>query len=59
MRCIIQFRKLGTDPAKSLERKVQRTLRKIKHKFEENKYKKLYQQVRDRDCFMENLKYIN
>ena len=37
-----QFRKLGTDPNMSLERKVERTLRKIKHKFEENEYKKLY-----------------
>ena len=37
-----QFRKLGTDPTMSLERKVERTLRKIKHKFEENEYKKLY-----------------
>ena len=34
MRCV--------NPTKSLERKVQRTLRKIKHKFEENEYKKLY-----------------
>ena len=34
------FRKVGTDPTKSLERKVQQTLRKIKHKFEENEYKK-------------------
>ena len=44
LRCVasIQFRKLDTDPTKSLERKVQRTLRKIKHKFEENEYKKLY-----------------
>ena len=32
----IQFLKLGT------ESKVRRTLRKIKHKFEENDYKKLY-----------------
>ena len=37
-----QFWKLETDPTKSLERKVQRTLQKIKHKFEENEYKKLY-----------------
>ena len=37
-----QFRKLGTDPTMSLERKVEWTLRKIKHKFEENEYKKLY-----------------
>ena len=37
-----QFRKLDTDPTKSLERKIQWTLRKIKHKLEENKYKKLY-----------------
>ena len=37
-----QFRKLDTDPTKSLERKVQGTLRKIKHKFEENEYKNLY-----------------
>ena len=36
------FRKVGTDPTKSLERKVQQTLRKIKHKFEENEYKKLH-----------------
>ena len=36
------FRKVGTDPIKSLERKVQQTLRKIKHKFEENDYKKLH-----------------
>ena len=37
-----QFRKLDTDLTKSLERKVQQTLRKIKHKFEENEYKKFY-----------------
>ena len=37
-----QFRKLDTDPTKSLERKVQQTLQKIKHKFEDNEYKKLY-----------------
>ena len=37
-----QFRKLDTEPIKSLERKVQQTLRKLKHKFEDNKYKKLY-----------------
>ena len=37
-----QFRKLDTDPTKSLERKLQQTQRKIKHEFEDNKYKKLY-----------------
>ena len=37
-----QFRKLETDPTKTLERKIQRTLRKIKHTFTENDYKKLY-----------------
>ena len=37
-----QFRKLNTDPTKSLERKVQQALRKIKHNFEDNDYKKLY-----------------
>ena len=37
-----QFQKLDTDPTKSLERKVQQTLQKIKHKFEDNEYKKLY-----------------
>ena len=37
-----QFRKLNTDLTKSLERKVQQTLQKIRHKFEENEYKKLY-----------------
>ena len=36
-----QFRKLDTDPTRSLERKVQLTLQKMKHKFEENEYKKL------------------
>ena len=36
-----QFRKLGTGPTKYLERKVQQTLWRIKHKFEENEYKKL------------------
>ena len=37
-----QFTMLNSDPTKSLERKVQQTLRKIKHKFEDNEYKKLY-----------------
>ena len=35
-----QFRKLDTDPTRSLERKVQLTLQKIRHKLE-NEYKKL------------------
>ena len=38
----IQFLKLDTDPTKSSESKVTRTLRKKKHNFEENEYKKLY-----------------
>ena len=37
-----QFWKLDTDPTKSLERKVQQTLQKIKHKFQENDHKNLY-----------------
>ena len=37
-----QFQKLDNNPTKSLERKIQRTLRKIKHKFEVNEYKTLY-----------------
>ena len=37
-----QFEKLDNTPTKSLERKIQGTLRKIKHKFEVNEYKKLY-----------------
>ena len=40
-----QFRKLDNDPTKSLERKVQQTLQKIKHKFEDNEYKRLYPTV--------------
>ena len=36
-----QLRKLDTDPTKSLEKKVQKTLQKIKQKFEDNEYKKL------------------
>ena len=35
---VIQFLKLDTDPTKSLESEVTRTLQKIKHKFEENQY---------------------
>ena len=35
---VIQFLKLDTDPTKSLESEVTRTLQKIKHKFEENEY---------------------
>ena len=37
-----QFTTLTNDPTKTLESKVQRTLRKIKSKFTEQKYKKLY-----------------
>ena len=37
-----QLRKLTTDATKSLERKLQQTLRKIKCNFEESEYKKLY-----------------
>ena len=37
-----QFRKLDIDPTKSLERKVQRILRKIKNNLNEDEYKKLY-----------------
>ena len=35
-----QFRKLDTDPTKSLEKKVWQ-IQKIKYKFEDNEYKKL------------------
>ena len=38
----VQFLKLDTDPTKSLESKVTRTLRKKKHNFEEKEYIKLY-----------------
>ena len=37
-----QFTTLTNDPTKTLESKVQRTLRKIKSKFTEQEYKKLY-----------------
>ena len=37
-----QFTVLNNDPTKTLESKVQRTLRKIKSKFTEQEYKKLY-----------------
>ena len=40
-----QFQKLDTAPTKSLERKVQWILQKIKRKFEENEYKKLYPKI--------------
>ena len=36
-----QFRKLDTDPTKSLEKKVWQIVQKIKYKFEDNEYKKL------------------
>ena len=36
-----QFRKLDTNLTKSLERKIQQTLTKIKHNFEDNEHKKL------------------
>ena len=37
-----QLRKLSKDPTKTLERKIQRILRKIKCHLEEKEYKKLY-----------------
>ena len=37
-----QFTVLNNDPTKTLESKVQRTLRKLKSKFTEQEYKKLY-----------------
>ena len=37
-----QFRKLSKDPTKTLERKMQRVLRKIKCNLEEKEYEKLY-----------------
>ena len=37
-----QFRKLDTDPTKSLERKVRRILLKTKNSLSETEYKKLY-----------------
>ena len=37
-----QFRRLSKDPTKTLERKMQRVLRKIKCHLEEKEYKKLY-----------------
>ena len=40
-----QFQKLDTAPTKYLERKVQWILQKIKRKFEENEYKKLYPKI--------------
>ena len=38
-----QFTTLTNDPTKTLESKVQRTLRKIKSKFTKQEYKKFYQ----------------
>ena len=37
-----QFLNVETDPTKSLEIKIQRILRKIKSKFPEQEYKRLY-----------------
>ena len=37
-----QFKKLQKDPAKTLEIKLQRTLRKIKQHLDENEYKRMY-----------------
>ena len=37
-----QFKKLKKDPTKTLENKMQRTLRKIKQHFDENEYKRMY-----------------
>ena len=37
-----QFRKLETDPTKTIERKLQRMLRSIKNTFPEREYKRLY-----------------
>ena len=37
-----QFKHIPNDPTKSLESKVQQTIRKIKSKLSEQEYKKLY-----------------
>ena len=37
-----QFKKLKKDPTKTLENKMQRTLRKIKQHLDENEYKRMY-----------------
>ena len=39
---LVKFKKLEKDPAKTIENKMQRTLRKIKNYFDEKEYKKLY-----------------
>ena len=57
---IKQFHKLEKDPIKTLERKMQRTLRKIKCHLDEKEYKKLYPTGdHDQGYFMVQLKYIN
>ena len=40
-----QFKKLKKDPTKTLENKMQRTLRKIKQHLDENEYKRIHPTV--------------
>ena len=54
-----QFILIPNDPTKSLESKVQRTLRKIKLKLSEQESKKLYPKDPAKVNFMELPRYAN
>ena len=53
------FKQVDSDPAKTLESKVQRSMRKLKSKLSPFEYKKLYEQVHAQESFMELQSYIN
>ena len=53
-----QFRKLGTDPTKSLENKVRQILLKTKNNLSETEYKKLYPAGSRLGLFYDTLKVL-